>query len=95
MTDATTDRIVAALIEAGASKKLIKKARRGGFRPSEDVDMPIPNLVKACNKEMLFDLALRAQRGEFGPMGGYRALTAADYPWTNGWCFVPARKEPA
>lgn len=66
MGDRSTDKLVAALREAGASAPLIAQAESGAFHDYESQSAtPIVDLVQECRRHGLEDIAQRAIAGEF------------------------------
>jgi hypothetical protein len=62
----TADRLAAALVEAGAPRAMVDKARRGYYDDyRSELAMPISQLVTDARRKGLDDIARRAAEGEF------------------------------
>lgn len=62
----TKERLVKALLEAGAPEAMITLAERGHYDDFETtIETPIVRLVTHCKQNGLDDLATRAMNGEF------------------------------
>ena len=66
MSDRSTDRLVHALVEAGAPTTLLTAAREGRFHDfNTSSATPIADLVRSCEQYGLTEVARQARNGAF------------------------------